>query len=116
MVGAAHAAPSVGHSQPWRFLVVDDAAVRERAAVMADAERIAKAAQLDLESGQRLLDLQLEGIREAPLGVVVCCDRPPRLPGCWVGPRSPTPMCGRVPARSKSFGSPPGRKASGWGG
>lgn len=89
MVGAAHAAPSVGHSQPWRFLVVDDAAVRERAAVMADAERIAQAAQLDPESGQRLLDLQLEGIREAPLGVVVCCDR--RTPAAGVLGRATFP-------------------------
>ncbi len=89
VLAAAHAAPSVGHSQPWRFLVVDDAAVRERAAVMADAERIAQAAQLDPESGQRLLDLQLEGIREAPLGVVVCCDR--RTPAAGVLGRATFP-------------------------
>jgi len=89
VLAAAHAAPSVGHSQPWRFLGVDDAAVRERAAVMADAERIAQAAQLDPESGQRLLDLQLEGIREAPLGVVVCCDR--RTPAAGVLGRATFP-------------------------
>jgi len=75
VLSAAHAAPSVGHSQPWRFLVVDDPALRERAAVMADTERLAQAAELDSGSAQHLLDLQLEGIREAPLGVVVCCDR-----------------------------------------
>jgi len=72
---AAHAAPSVGHSQPWRFVVVREAATRERAALYADRERLRQAAQLDPASGRRLLDLQLEGIREAPLGVVVCCDR-----------------------------------------
>lgn len=72
---AAHAAPSVGHSQPWRFLVVDDPQLRQRAAVMADSERLAQAAELDPESARQLLDLQLEGVREAPLGVVVCCDR-----------------------------------------
>ena len=27
------------------------------------------------DAARRLLDLQLEGIREAPLGIVVCCDR-----------------------------------------
>lgn len=75
VLAAAHAAPSVGHSQPWRFIVVDDPELRDRAAVMADRERIAQAAQLDADAGRRLLDLQLEGIREAPLGVVVCCDR-----------------------------------------
>jgi nicotinate-nucleotide--dimethylbenzimidazole phosphoribosyltransferase len=34
-----------------------------------------QAAQLAPDAARRLLDLQLEGIREAPLGVVVCCDR-----------------------------------------
>jgi len=72
---AAHQAPSVGHSQPWRFVVVRDAALRDRAAVLTDRERLRQAAQLDPEAGARLLDLQLEGVREAPLGVVVCCDR-----------------------------------------
>jgi nicotinate-nucleotide--dimethylbenzimidazole phosphoribosyltransferase len=75
VLGAAHAAPSVGHSQPWRFIVVTDPGVRDRAATMADGERLAQAAQLEPEAGRHLLDLQLEGIREAPLGVVVCCDR-----------------------------------------
>lgn len=72
---AGHAAPSVGHSQPWRFIVITDAATRDRAAAMADRERLAQAAALTPERGRRLLDLQLEGIREAPLGVVVACDR-----------------------------------------
>ncbi len=39
---AGHAAPSVGHSQPWRFLVVEDAELRTRAAMMADTERLAQ--------------------------------------------------------------------------
>jgi nicotinate-nucleotide--dimethylbenzimidazole phosphoribosyltransferase len=30
---------------------------------------------MDQQSAQQLLDLQLEGIREAPVGIVVCCDR-----------------------------------------
>ena len=72
---AAHHGPSVGHSQPWRFLVVTDASIRERAAVFADRERMRQADLLEPEAARRLLDLQLEGIREAPLGVVVCCDR-----------------------------------------
>ncbi|SDO03044.1 5,6-dimethylbenzimidazole synthase [Geodermatophilus sp. DSM 45219] len=72
---AAHAAPSVGHSQPWRFLVVQDPATRDRAAVLTDRERLRQAAQLEPDAARRLLDLQLEGVREAPLGVVVCCDR-----------------------------------------
>lgn len=72
---AAHHAPSVGHSQPWRFVVVRSPETRERAALLADRERLRQAEGMDPESGRRLLDLQLEGIREAPLGVVVLCDR-----------------------------------------
>jgi nicotinate-nucleotide--dimethylbenzimidazole phosphoribosyltransferase len=75
ILGAAHAAPSVGHSQPWRFIVVRDPHRRERAALLADRERLRQAAGLEPDAARRLLDLQLEGIREAPLGVVVCCDR-----------------------------------------
>jgi nicotinate-nucleotide--dimethylbenzimidazole phosphoribosyltransferase len=75
VLAAAHMAPSVGHSQPWRFIVVSDPATRDRAARMADEQRLRQARQMDPEAGRRLLDLQLEGIREAPLGVVVACDR-----------------------------------------
>ena len=86
---AGHQAPSVGHSQPWRFVVVRDAALREKAAWMADQQRLAQAAQLEPESARQLLDLQLEGIREAPLGVVVCCDR--RTPAAGVLGRATFP-------------------------
>jgi nicotinate-nucleotide--dimethylbenzimidazole phosphoribosyltransferase len=75
LLAAAHTAPSVGHSQPWRFVVVTDPATRARAAVLADRARLAQAGAMDAESARHLLDLDLEGIREAPLGLVVCCDR-----------------------------------------
>ena len=75
VIGAGHGGPSVGQSQPWRFLVVRDRRTRERAALMADRERLRQAAGLTPDRRSRLLDLQLEGIREAPLGLVVACDR-----------------------------------------
>ncbi|MDA8302880.1 MAG: 5,6-dimethylbenzimidazole synthase [Actinomycetota bacterium] len=75
VLGAAHAAPSVGHSQPWRFIVVSEAASREQAALVAERERLRQARLLTEEAGRKLMDIQLEGIREAPLGLVVCCDR-----------------------------------------
>jgi nicotinate-nucleotide--dimethylbenzimidazole phosphoribosyltransferase len=72
---AGHQAPSVGHSQPWRFIVVTEQATRDRAALLADRERLRQAEQLTPDRRARLLDLQLDGIREAPVGVVVACDR-----------------------------------------
>jgi nicotinate-nucleotide--dimethylbenzimidazole phosphoribosyltransferase len=75
ILGAAHAAPSVGHSQPWRFVVVRDAGTRDRAALMADREWHRQAGSFADRPGRQMLDLQLHGIREAPVGIVVCCDR-----------------------------------------
>lgn len=89
VLSAAHQAPSVGHSQPWRFVVVRSAQTREQAALMADQERLAQAALLEPEAARQLLDLQLEGIREAPLGVVMCCDR--RTPAAGVLGRATFP-------------------------
>lgn len=79
---AGHQAPSVGHSQPWRFIVIREQATRDRAALLADRERLRQADMLTPDRRARLLDLQLEGIREAPLGVVVACDR--RVPAAGV--------------------------------
>jgi nicotinate-nucleotide--dimethylbenzimidazole phosphoribosyltransferase len=72
---AGHQAPSVGHSQPWRFIVVTEQGTRDRAAVLSDRERLRQADLLTPDRRARLLDLQLEGIREAPIGIVVTCDR-----------------------------------------
>lgn len=64
-------APSVGLSQPWHVTVVQDRAVRE--AVHADFRDV-RAAEAERFSGKRreLYDsLRLEGIRQAPVGLVV---------------------------------------------
>jgi nicotinate-nucleotide--dimethylbenzimidazole phosphoribosyltransferase len=75
ILGAAHAAPSVGHSQPWRFVVVRNTDTRDRAALMADREWHRQADTFAQRAGRQMLDLQLHGIRDAPVGIVVCCDR-----------------------------------------
>ena len=75
VLAAGHNAPSVGHSQPWRFIVVGAEDTREHAAMLADRARHRQASMLDDAAGQHLLDLQLDGIREAPIGIVMCCDR-----------------------------------------
>ena len=60
---AGHQAPSVGHSQPWRFIVVTEQGTRDRAAVLSDRERLRQADLLTPDRRARLLDLQLEGIQ-----------------------------------------------------
>ena len=73
--------------------------MRDRAAVLADRERLRQAAQLEPDAGRRLLDLQLEGIREAPLGrrrLLRPAHRAPRA--CSAGPPSRTPTCGAARA------------------
>jgi nicotinate-nucleotide--dimethylbenzimidazole phosphoribosyltransferase len=82
VLAAGHQAPSVGHSQPWRFIVVTEQATRDRAALLADRERLRQADLLTPDRRAMLLDLQLDGIREAPVGVVVACDR--RAPAAGV--------------------------------
>ncbi|MGN6331728.1 MAG: nitroreductase family protein [Motilibacteraceae bacterium] len=72
---AAHHGPSVGHSQPWRFLVVSEQRTRDAAALLADRERLRQANQLPEDRRRRLLDLQIGGLREAPVGFVASCDR-----------------------------------------
>jgi nicotinate-nucleotide--dimethylbenzimidazole phosphoribosyltransferase len=86
---AGHRGPSVGHSQPWRFIVVTEAQTRDTAALMADRCRLRQAAGMAEESARGLLDLRLEGIREAPIGVVVACDR--RAPAAGVLGRATFP-------------------------
>ena len=82
VIEAGHAGPSVGHSQPWRFIVISQDATREKVAHLADQQRLRQAAAMTSERGARLLDLKLEGLREAPLGIVVACDR--RVPATGV--------------------------------
>ena len=56
---------------------------------MADRCRLRQAAGMTEESARGLLDLRLEGIREAPLGIVVACDR--RTPAAGVLGRATFP-------------------------
>ncbi len=73
VLGAAHQAPSVGLMQPWRLLVVRSPATRVEIRRLAQRERLRQADRFD-ERARQFLDQKIEGIVEAPLGVVVCCD------------------------------------------
>ena len=75
LLDGAALAPSVGLSQPWRFVLVEDAA--RRAAVRANFERAnaeALAAYAGDEAG-RYARLKLAGLDEAPVHLAVFADR-----------------------------------------
>ncbi len=74
LLEAAHAAPSVGLMQPWRFIVVRAAETKAAMQGIAARERLVQAEHFD-ERMRQYLELKLEGIREAPLSICVCCDR-----------------------------------------
>jgi 5,6-dimethylbenzimidazole synthase len=72
---AAHHAGSVGFMQPWNFLVVRSLEVRRKILEVFEREN-ARAA--DNYSGDRRLlydSLKLQGILDAPLNLVVTCNR-----------------------------------------
>lgn len=74
LLQAAHAAPSVGLMQPWRFIRITDAALRRRIHALVDEERPRTAEALG-ERGAEFLALKVEGILEcAELFVVALGD------------------------------------------
>jgi len=74
LLAAANLAPSVGLSQPWRFVTVDDP--KRRAAVQANFTAANREALADYcgEQAQRYARLKLAGLKEAPLQLAVFCD------------------------------------------
>lgn len=64
LLTAAHHAPSVGFMQPWRFIRLSDAAVREQAHALVEAERLQTARALG-EREEAFMRLKVEGMREA---------------------------------------------------
>jgi 5,6-dimethylbenzimidazole synthase len=74
LLWAAHAAPSVGLMQPWRFIRITDQRVRERIRALVDEERALTAQALG-QRAEEFLRLKVEGILEcAELLVVALCD------------------------------------------
>ncbi len=78
ILGAAHQAPSVGFSQPWGFVVVRDAGVRERIRQSFLRCREAEAARFPADRREQYLTYRLEGLIEAPVNVCVAVDLRPR--------------------------------------
>ncbi|WP_219418905.1 nicotinate-nucleotide--dimethylbenzimidazole phosphoribosyltransferase [Pseudonocardia nigra] len=74
VLAAAHAAPSVGFSQPWDFLVLRDRAVRERVHAHVTAAREAYAASLPAARAAAFREVKVEAILDTPLNIAITCD------------------------------------------
>ncbi len=74
LLGLADYAPSVGLSQPWRFVEVTDPTAHS--AIIASYEQCNVEALAAYEGDDRALyaKLKLEGLREAPVQYAVFCD------------------------------------------
>jgi len=74
LLETAALAPSVGNSQPWRFVLVENPARRQK--VIANFERANKDALADYSGEQAKLyvSLKLAGLKEAPVHLAVFCD------------------------------------------
>jgi len=74
VLGAAHAAPSVGLSQPWDFVLVRDEDTRRAFRDHVREQRDSFAGMLDDERRARFSGIKIEGILESTLSVVVSYD------------------------------------------
>ncbi|HEV7789982.1 MAG TPA: 5,6-dimethylbenzimidazole synthase [Pseudonocardia sp.] len=71
---AAHAAPSVGLSQPWDFVLVSDDRTKLTFRDHVREQRDSFADTLDRERRERFAGIKIEGILESTLSVVVSYD------------------------------------------
>lgn len=79
ILDAAHAAPSVGLSQPWGFILVRDPVRRGRIRDSFLRVRAAEAARMPGDRRDAYLAQKLEGILDAPLNLCVVADLRPRV-------------------------------------
>jgi nicotinate-nucleotide--dimethylbenzimidazole phosphoribosyltransferase len=71
---AAHTAPSVGHSQPWDFVVIRSEKTREKMHELAMAQREAYAKSLPKGRARQFRELKIEAILDTPVNIVVTAD------------------------------------------
>ncbi|MER5771229.1 nicotinate-nucleotide--dimethylbenzimidazole phosphoribosyltransferase [Streptomyces sp. NPDC001985] len=71
---AAHTAPSVGHSQPWDFVVIRSAETRRTMHELAQRQRDAYAKSLPKGRAKQFKELKIEAILETPVNIVVTAD------------------------------------------
>jgi len=75
LIKTANLAPSVGQSKPTRYIIVQDPVLRQKIKsnflVQNEKAKILASGQ---DKDSDYAKLKLEGILEAPLGLVICCD------------------------------------------
>ncbi|MHC0428644.1 nicotinate-nucleotide--dimethylbenzimidazole phosphoribosyltransferase [Streptomyces sp. O3] len=71
---AAHTAPSVGHSQPWDFVVIRSADTRRAMHELATRQREAYAKSLPKGRAKQFKELKIEAILDTPVNIVVTAD------------------------------------------
>ncbi|MFL4495609.1 nicotinate-nucleotide--dimethylbenzimidazole phosphoribosyltransferase [Streptomyces sp. VTCC 41912] len=71
---AAHTAPSVGHSQPWDFVVIRSDDTRAKMHELAMRQRDAYAKSLPKARAKQFRELKIEAILETPVNIVVTAD------------------------------------------
>ncbi|MEU7517922.1 nicotinate-nucleotide--dimethylbenzimidazole phosphoribosyltransferase, partial [Streptomyces sp. NPDC042898] len=71
---AAHTAPSVGHSQPWDFVVIRSAETRQTMHELAQRQRDAYARSLPKARAKQFKELKIEAILDTPVNIVVTAD------------------------------------------
>ncbi|WP_262058624.1 nicotinate-nucleotide--dimethylbenzimidazole phosphoribosyltransferase [Streptomyces sp. STR69] len=71
---AAHTAPSVGHSQPWDFVVIRSADTRRAMHELAQSQREAYAKSLPKGRAKQFKELKIEAILDTPVNIVVTAD------------------------------------------
>ena len=116
LLGLACLAPSVGLSEPWRFVLVDAPdkrkAVRENF-LAANAEAFA---QYDGDRAKIYAQLKLAGLDDAPVQLAVFAEPDPEQ-GAGLGRRTmPETVCYSAVPRSTRCGWPRAPKASAWAG
>lgn len=74
ILDAAHAAPSVGLSQPWDFVLVRDVSTRRAFREHVLRERAIFAQQLEGQPAATFSRIKVEGVLESSLGIVVTYD------------------------------------------
>ncbi|WP_432071060.1 nicotinate-nucleotide--dimethylbenzimidazole phosphoribosyltransferase [Streptomyces sp. AA1529] len=71
---AAHTAPSVGHSQPWDFVVIRSEETRRAMHELAERQRHAYAKSLPKARAKQFKQMKIEAILDTPVNIVVTAD------------------------------------------